>query len=57
MDGQLQATLVNEFLTSDTYYIDWDGSSGMETGINEGLYIVRLSSGTTYETKKILKLK
>jgi hypothetical protein len=57
MKGQLQVTLIDEFLSNDTYYIDWDGTSGTGDVLKEGLYLVRLSSATSVQTKKILKLK
>ena len=50
--GQEVVTLVNEVKQPGSYEVMWDA-----TGVASGVYFYRLTSGTQFETKKLVLLK
>ena len=50
--GQLIKTLLNAYQTSGQHQINWNSN-----GIAAGIYIIKLSIGSSYYSKKVILLK
>ena len=55
--GQRVKTLVNTHATPGTHSIIWNGLSEQGVPVSSGLYIMSLSSGTTYLSQKMVLLR
>jgi hypothetical protein len=52
INGRLITTLISEFQIIGNHYITWDASS-----YSSGIYFLNMSSGETFETKKLVLIK
>lgn len=52
LSGQEVATLVSEERAQGTYFVQWDGS-----GLASGVYVCRLRSGPSVETRKLVLMR
>ena len=57
INGKLLDVLVDEHLIPGTYYIDWFGNSASFGDESGGVFMVRLSTGNSVETIKLIKIK
>lgn len=57
MKGQLLEILADDYLLPDTYSMDWYGQTGTDGAVSGGIYMLRLSSGNTIETLKLIMIK
>ncbi len=57
VNGRLLDVLTDEYLMPGTYYIDWFGTGAAMNEASGGVYTVRLSTGNTIETRKLLMIK
>ncbi len=55
--GQEVRTLVNDQKEPGTYEVEWDGTNGSGTILSSGIYLYRLTSGSSTETKKMVLLR
>jgi flagellar hook assembly protein FlgD len=55
--GQLVATLVDEEKDPGIYRIGWDGSDNSNLKLPAGVYICRLQTGISVESKRMVFLR
>ncbi len=55
--GQHVRTLVDDFQTSGTYRVEWDGKDGNGAMLSSGVYFIRLQSDGFVDMKKTLFLR
>ncbi|MHB1049470.1 MAG: T9SS type A sorting domain-containing protein [Bacteroidota bacterium] len=55
--GREVKTLVNEWLEADSYRIQWNGKNNFSQPVSSGIYFVRLLSGSSVSTKKMILMK
>jgi len=56
-DGRLIRTLLNEPRTAGEFNVLWDGTDGQGSRTANGPYLLRLQSGTTVDTRKVMLVK
>lgn len=56
-DGRLVRTLVNEPRPAGEFNVLWDGTDGQGGRTANGPYLLRLQSGTTVDTRKVMLVK
>jgi hypothetical protein len=57
MNGRLVDVLSDSYLTKNTYYIDWFGTTKSGVYLSGGIYTIRLSNKNQVETIKVVMLK
>jgi hypothetical protein len=55
--GQRVATIVDDFMATGAYTVNWDGSDQNGNKVASGIYLYRLTAGTHILTKKMVMLK
>lgn len=57
LTGKRVRTLVNEYQTTGTYSLQWDGRNDAGERAGTGVFLVRLDNGSLIETIKVIHLK
>ena len=57
MNGRLLDVLADDYLAPGTYYVDWMGNTAGTNNPTSGVFTVRLTSGNSIETIKLLMIK
>ncbi|MFC1887895.1 T9SS type A sorting domain-containing protein [Candidatus Cloacimonadota bacterium] len=57
LKGQLVKNLISEFQERGTYKTNWDGKDDNNNDVSSGIYLYRLTSGKSSETRKMVLLK
>ena len=57
ISGQLIDILVDRNMSAGTYSIEWDGKSKSNSTVSSGIYLYKLTTNETNETKKMILLK
>ena len=55
--GQRVATIVDDFMATGAYTVNWNGSDQNGYEVASGIYLYRLTAGTYSETKKMVLMK
>jgi len=55
--GQKVATLIDEYMETGRYKVDWDGTDDFGVPVASGIYLYRIRAGEFHDTQKMMLIK